>query len=85
MAEAVSKVDAERFFYRSLFAEMGFEGEELEFRTHAFFAYHAGKNTIFDLKAAGDLSARLKWPEGFFCNPFLLGDVCVQANDEAPA
>ena len=64
---------------------MGFEGAELEFPTRAFFAYHVGKNTISVPEAAGDLDARLKRAEGFFGNPCLPGDVCVQANAEAPA
>ena len=59
---------------------MGFEGAELEFRTHAFSAYHACKDTIFLSEATGDLDARLKWAEGFFGNPDLPGDVCMLAN-----
>lgn len=86
VAEVVSKVDAERHaFCRSLFAEMGFEGPELEFRTHAFLAYHVGKNTIFVPEAASDIEARLKWAEGFFGNPCLPGDVCIPASAEADA
>ena len=42
VAEMVEKVDRERFEYiKSLFAEMGFTGNELEVRTILFQAYHS--------------------------------------------
>ena len=42
VAEVVEKVDRERFEYiKSLFAEMGFTGNELEVRTMIFQAYHS--------------------------------------------
>jgi AcrR family transcriptional regulator len=53
VAEQVEKVDRERFeFIKSLFAEMGFTGNELEVRTMLFQAYHslspALRGTIFE-------------------------------------
>ena len=42
VAEMVERVDRERFEYiKSLFAEMGFTGNELEVRTILFQAYHS--------------------------------------------
>jgi len=42
VAKQVEKVDQERFEYiKSLFAEMGFTGNELEVRTMIFQAYHS--------------------------------------------
>lgn len=78
VAEVVRKVDEARHtFCRSLFSEMGFEGDELEFRTHAFLAYQAGKIRVFVPEAAEDVDARLQWAEGFFGNLCLPGDICV--------
>lgn len=78
VADMVRKVDARRHvFCRSLFAEMGFQGEELEFRTHAFLAYQVGKSSIFLPEALQAPHERLKWAESFFARkwiPSSLGD-----------
>ncbi|MDJ0511914.1 MAG: TetR/AcrR family transcriptional regulator [Methyloceanibacter sp.] len=75
VAELLRKVDARRHvFCRSLFAEMGFEGEELEFRTHAFLAYQVGKGTIFLPQALRGNPERVRWAETFFANPSLPAD-----------
>lgn len=84
VAEVVRKVDeARHVFCRSLFAEMGFEGPELEFRTHAFLAYQVGKGVIFVPEALRDPDERLKWAEKFFANPCLPGHVCAPTGAEA--
>ena len=48
---AVKRVDKARYNYiRSLFAEMGFTGDDLEIRTSLFVCYHTWeRNTFFDL------------------------------------
>ena len=47
VAEQVEKVDRARFEYiKSLFAEMGFVGEELEMRSMLFQAYHSLSNAL---------------------------------------
>lgn len=86
VAEMVREVDIKRHHYcRSLFAEMGFQGAELEFRTHAFLAYQVGKGVIFVPDVLRDPDERLQWAEGFFANHCLPGDICVPAEAEAPA
>lgn len=86
VAEMVRKVDARRHvFCRSLFAEMGFEGAELEFRTHAFLAYQVGKGVIYVPEALRDPDERLRWAESFFANPSLPGDTRMSAEVEADA
>ncbi|MEM7399426.1 MAG: TetR/AcrR family transcriptional regulator [Pseudomonadota bacterium] len=75
VAELVRKVDARRHVLcRSLFAETGFEGEELEFRTHAFLAYQVGKSTVFLPEALRSSPERVRWAETFFANPSLRTD-----------
>ena len=45
-------------FLRSTFSELGFEGEELEMRTHLFVCYHTWEGVMFrDLSKA----SRIKW------------------------
>jgi len=34
-------------FLREIFAELGFEGDELEMRTRLFVCYHSGEDTMF--------------------------------------
>jgi hypothetical protein len=48
---AVKRVDKARYNYiRSLFAEMGFTGDDLEIRTSLLVCYHTWeRNTFFDL------------------------------------
>lgn len=86
VAAMVREVDMKRHqFCRSLFAEMGFEGAELEFRTYAFLAYQVGKSVIFVPQAVRDPDERLKWAERFFANPRLPNDQRVPADAAAPA
>ena len=86
MAETVLKVDTRRHhFCRSLFAEMGFYGAELEFCTHAFLAYQVGKGVIFVPDALRDPDERLKWAEAFFANPFSPGERFAPAEAEVEA
>lgn len=86
VAETVLNVDTRRhFFCRSLFAEMGFEGAELEFRTHAFLAYQVGKGVIYVPEVLRDPDERLRWAENFFANPCLPGDTCLPPDAEADA
>jgi hypothetical protein len=47
-ARMVRRVDKYRLDYlRALFAEMGFEGEELEMRTRTFVVYHSLQSGLF--------------------------------------
>ncbi len=86
VAEMVLKVDTRRHhFCRSLFAEMGFHGAELEFRTHAFLAYQVGKGVIFVPDALRDPDEPLKWAEVFFANPCLTGERLAPAEEAAEA
>ena len=86
LAETVLKSDARRHhFCRSLFAEMGFHGAELDFRTHAFLAYQVGKGVIFVPDALRDPDERLKWAEALFANPCLPGERFAPAEVEASA
>lgn len=57
--EMVDQVYQKRLaFLRSTFSEMGFEGEELEMRTHLFVCYHTWEGVMFrDLSKA----SRVKW------------------------
>lgn len=49
LAELVRKVDDERLdFVRSLFAEMGFSGADLEMRTRLFVVYHSMEPGLFE-------------------------------------
>ena len=46
--EIVQRVTKVRFdFIRQIFSEMGFEGDELDMRTHLFVGYHIGESAIF--------------------------------------
>jgi AcrR family transcriptional regulator len=48
VAEQVERVDRERYEYiKSLFAEMGFTGNDLEMRTMIFQAYHSVSPALF--------------------------------------
>ena len=57
--EIVDQVYQKRLvFLRSAFSELGFEGEELEMRTHLFVCYHTWEGVMFrDLSKA----SRAKW------------------------
>ncbi len=47
--EVVKKVVNIRLgFLRSIFAELGFDGDELEMRTRLFVCYHSWEDTMFD-------------------------------------
>ncbi len=58
VAKIVKKVDKQRFvFVRSLFAELGFKGQELEMRTRTFVVFHSLELGSF---ARGTKKERLK-------------------------
>ena len=57
--ELVNRIYQERLdFLRSTFSEMGFEGEDLEMRTHLFVCYHTWEGVMF-VKLSK--AKRLKW------------------------
>jgi len=84
VAEMVHRVDMRRhLFCKSLFAEMGFEGAELDFRTHAFLAYQVGRGAVYIPEAQRDPDERLRWAESFFAHTCAPGDAGEATNAEA--
>jgi AcrR family transcriptional regulator len=55
VAKSVRKVDLARYrFIRSLFAEMGFEGDDLEDRVRVWLVFESAKRTIYLPKRSGN-------------------------------
>ncbi len=70
VARAVRKVDQLRFTYvRSLFAEMGFRGRELEMRTRIFVCYHSLEFGLFLKESKEERLKSLKRRHKFFTSP----------------
>jgi AcrR family transcriptional regulator len=67
VAAMVRKVDRFRLgFVRSLFAEMGFEGTELEIRTRAFVTFASLELGLFDRLPKKERHAQLRARHAFF-------------------
>lgn len=48
LAKALKKaVNIRLVFLRAIFADLGFDGDELEMRTRLFVCYHSWENTMF--------------------------------------
>ena len=70
VARIVKKVDKQRFtFVRSLFAELGFKGQELEMRTRTFVVYHSLELGSFASGTKKDRQRLLKRRHAFFTRP----------------
>jgi AcrR family transcriptional regulator len=71
VAAVVRKVYDQRLsFVSSLFAEMGFTGEELEMRTRSFVSYMLGQSTgIFPHETKEAMLRKLKRRHAFFVRP----------------
>jgi AcrR family transcriptional regulator len=55
VAKSVRKVDLARYrFIRSLFAEMGFEGDDLEDRVRVWLVFESAKRTVYLPKRSGN-------------------------------
>lgn len=60
-AKAVRRTDRTRYEYvRSLFAELGFTGDELEMRTRTFVAFHSFERGLSIVEESKDRKRRLK-------------------------
>lgn len=67
VAEDVRKVDLIRYrFVRSLFAEMGFEGSDLEDRVRIWLVFHSAQRTVFVPEERGDQDQAIKRRHAFF-------------------
>jgi AcrR family transcriptional regulator len=56
VAKGVRKVDLERYrFIRSLFAEMGFEGNDLETRVELWLVFQSAQRTVYVPKSSRDI------------------------------
>lgn len=56
-------------FIRSTFSEMGFEGKDLEMRTHLFVCYHSWERTMFGKLSKSKRSKWLKMRCELLCTP----------------
>jgi hypothetical protein len=55
----LARVDAERLAYvRSLFADLGFSGAELDMRTHLFVVFHSMEHAV-PSRSTGEKTRRL--------------------------
>ena len=64
------KVDEQRFnFVRSLFAEMGFKGLDLEMRTRTFVVFHSLELASFAGGTKEERKKLLKLRHSFFTRP----------------
>lgn len=67
IAEKVRKVDEARYAYvRSLFAEMGFTGAELEMRVDIWLVYHSAQNTVHTSSRPKNSKAALRRRHEYF-------------------
>ena len=70
VAKVVKKVDEKRFtIVHSLFAELGFKGQELEMRTRTFVVYHSLELGSFASGTKKDRQRLLKRRHAFFTRP----------------
>jgi len=70
VARIVNKVDKQRFVYvRSLFAELGFKGQELEMRTRTFVVFHSLELGSFARGTKKERLKLLKLRHAFFTRP----------------
>ena len=70
VARIVKKVDKQRFaFVRSLFAELGFKGQELEMRTRTFVVFHSLELGSFVRGTKKERLKLLKLRHAFFTRP----------------
>lgn len=70
VARIVKKVDKQRFvFVRSLFAELGFKGQELEMRTRTFVVFHSLELGSFARGTKKERLKLLKRRHAFFTRP----------------
>ncbi len=70
VAEMVAEVDEARLsFVRSLFAEMGFEDQDLEMRTRALIGYLSFEPAVFSRSTAEDSAAMLKLFRALITSP----------------
>ncbi len=70
VARIVKKVDKQRFtFVRSMFAELGFKGQELEMRTRTFVVFHSLELGSFARGTKKERLKLLKLRHAFFTRP----------------
>jgi AcrR family transcriptional regulator len=70
VAEGVRKVDQARYrFIRSLFAEMGFEGPDLENRVRIWLVFYSAKRTVHVPKSPEDDEDAIARRHAFFTRP----------------
>ncbi len=70
VAKGVRKVDLARYrFIRSLFAEMGFEGAELEDRVRIWLVFESAQHTIYLPKRSGNGEDSIVRRHAFFTQP----------------
>jgi hypothetical protein len=70
VAKSVRKVDLARYrFIRSLFAQMGFEGDELEDRARIWLVFESAQHTIYLPKASGSVEDAINRRHAFFTQP----------------
>jgi len=70
VAGAVQEMEARRLaFARSLFAEMGFLGPDLEMRVRLFVCYACGEHVFFTRESPEDQQKTIKAAHAFFTSP----------------
>jgi len=70
VAKVVKKVDEQRLSYiRSIFADMGFRGRQLEMRTRIFVVFHSMELGLFDRGTEEKRYKLLKLRHKFFTRP----------------
>jgi AcrR family transcriptional regulator len=74
VAKGVRQVDLARYrFIRSLFAEMGFEGAELEDRVRIWLVFQSAQRTVYLPKRSGNVEDVIIRLHTFFTQPRLNG------------
>jgi AcrR family transcriptional regulator len=70
VAGVVQEMEARRLaFIRSLFAEMGFQGPDLEMRTRLLVCYACGEHVFFSRESPADQQKTIKAAHAFFTRP----------------
>jgi AcrR family transcriptional regulator len=70
VAGVVQEMEARRLAYiRSFFAEMGFQGQDLEMRTRLFVGYACGEHVFFSRESQEDQQKTIKAVHAFLTQP----------------